>query len=269
MQNVGKEQVRVQSLMGAGVDPHVYKATASDIIKLQNADIIFYNGLHLEGRMTDQFKGLSKRGKPVYALTEKLSKDDLLTYMDDMDLADPHVWFDSKLWSQCAQEAADVLAEKDPENAIFYKDNASAYQKELEQLDAWGQKKANELPKAKRILVTSHDAYNYFGKAFDFQVIGIQGLSTVSEAGLADIVSMVDFIREKQIKAIFVETSVSQAAITRVSEDSGAAIGGELFSDSLGAPKEFLKTINGESYDVGTYTGMFKYNMETIVGALK
>lgn len=269
VQNVGQEHVKVQSLMGAGVDPHVYKATASDILKLQKADTIFYNGLHLEGRMADLFHNLSNRNKPVYPVARNLSQSSLIAFNDDPSLADPHVWFDPILWGQCALYVGEILAQQDPQHAADYKANALAYQSELKDLSQWGRSRIETLHPDQRILITSHDAYNYFGKAFGIDVIGIQGISTVSEAGLADIVSMVDFIKKRNVKAIFVETSVSPAAITRVSEDSGAKIGGELFSDSLGAPGELLTTPAQNSYDVGTYSGMFQYNMDTIVEGLK
>lgn len=263
VQEIGGEFVEIQSLMGPGVDPHLYKATASDLQKLRDADIIFYNGLHLEGRMTDVFESLSERGKAVFAVTDGVDKSLLLT-LNGKAGYDPHVWFDPRLWLQCGQKVLAELKKKDPINAMNYQRKGEIYDHALKQLYLWGTKLANTLPPFSKVLITSHDAYNYFGKAFGFQVIGVQGVSTVSEAGLADIVSTVDFIKKIKIKAIFIESSVSPAAIERISQDSGVKIGGKLFSDSLGGNGDIK-----DEYDVGNYLGMFKYNMTTIVKGLQ
>lgn len=260
---VGGELTEIESLMGPGVDPHLYRATASDLKKLSNADIIFYNGLHLEGRMIDIFEGLAERGKAVYAVADGIEKESLLALGGNAGY-DPHIWFDPRLWAQCLNKVIAELKNKDPANSKEYDSKGAAFKKELETLYLWGIQNAELLPKQSRILITSHDAYNYFGRAFGFQVIGVQGISTVSETGLADIVSTVDFIKKHKIKAIFIESSVSPAIIERISQDSGAKIGGKLFSDSLGSKCE----IEAE-YDVGNYIGMFKYNMHTIVTSLK
>jgi len=177
---------------------------------------------------------------------------------------DPHVWFDVPLWTECVAVVARGLSEVDPGSKATYEANAAALRKKNAALHEWAMKKAGELPQEKRILVTSHDAYNYFGKAYGFQVVGLQGVSTVTEAGLADVTKLVDFIKEKRVKAVFVESSVSHATIERISRDAGVKVGGELFSDAMGTPG---KMENG--YDVGTYEGMIKHNLNTIVEALK
>lgn len=260
---VGGEFIETTSLMGPGVDPHLYRATASDLKKLSTAEIIFFNGLHLEGRMTDVFEGLAARGKAVFAVSDGIDRMRLLPLQGSSGY-DPHVWFDPRLWAECTDKVVHELAKKDPSNRAAYEARGAVFKKELNDFFIWGEGLSATLAKNARILITSHDAYNYFGRAFGFQVIGVQGVSTISEAGLADIVSTVDFIKKHQVKAIFVESSVSPAAIERISKDSGAQVGGKLFSDSLGGKGEIIC-----GYDVGNYGGMFKYNMETIVRGLK
>lgn len=264
VKSVGGDRVTVQALMGPGVDPHLYKATASDVARLQRADVIFYNGLMLEGKMQELFTQMSKAKRKVYAVTDDLAKTKLLSPPDFQGHHDPHVWFDVQIWTECAATVARGLTEADPAGKDTFNSNLAALQKKNAALHEWSVKKAGELVKDRRILVTSHDAYNYFGRAYDFQVVGLQGISTVTEAGNADVAKLVDFIKEKKLKAIFVESSVSHATIERISKDSGAKIGGELFSDAMGAVGQME---NG--YDLGTYEGMIKHNLTTIVDALK
>lgn len=262
--NVGGDAVAVEGLMGAGVDPHLYKATASDITKLQNADVIFYNGLVLEGKMADLFSKLARKKKFVYPVTESVPESELLEPAQFEGHYDPHVWFDVRMWSKCVETVERGLAEFAPERAALFRANAEAYRKRLAALHEWALAKAAELPRERRILVTSHDAYNYFGRAYGFQVVGLQGISTVTEAGSADMVKLVDFIKRQKVKAIFVETSVPHATIERISKDAGVKIGGELFSDAMGTPGQMER-----DYDLGTYEGMVKHNLNTIVEALK
>src|SRR5687767_483491 len=264
VKSVGGEHVEVHGLMGPGVDPHLYKATASDVLKLQQANVIFYNGLLLEGKMQELFGQMARKKKFVYAVTEDLPKDQLLEPASMGGHYDPHVWFDVPLWSQCANKVAEGLSEFDPSRKTSYEKRAVELQKKMGDLHQWALKKAAELPKEKRIVVTSHDAFNYFGRAYDFQVVGLQGISTVTEAGVADMAKMVDFIKKANVPAVFVESSVAHATINRISTDAGVKIGGELFSDAMGTPGQIE---NG--YDLGTYEGMIKHNLETIVKALK
>lgn len=264
VRNVGGNRVEVHALMGPGVDPHLYKATASDVLKLQQAKVIFYNGLLLEGKMQELFRQMAQKKKFVYAVTEGLSKDQLLTPAAFGGHPDPHVWFDVPLWSQCADKVVAGLTACDPAGKAVYEQNAAALKKKHQELHQWALKKASELPTERRILVTSHDAFNYFGRAYGFKVVGLQGISTVTEAGVADMAKLVDFIRENKLPAVFVESSVSHATIDRISKDAGVKIGGELFSDAMGTPGQIE---NG--YDLGTYEGMIKHNLTTIVNALK
>ena len=264
VKQVGGDRVEVSGLMGAGVDPHLYKATAADVSRLQQAEVIFYNGLVLEGKMTDIFTKLARTKKFVYPLAEGVPEKRLLEPPQFEGHYDPHVWFDVELWALCAQTVVKGLAEFSPGDREYFERRGKEVAARLLGLHEWALKKAAELPKENRILVTSHDAYNYFGRAYDFQVVGLQGVSTVTEAGLADMAKLVDFIRQKRVKAIFVESSVSPATIQRIAKDAGVRVGGELFSDAMGTPGQME---NG--YDLGTYEGMIKHNLTTIVEALK
>lgn len=264
---IGGERVAVQSLMGPGVDPHLYKATAPDVIKLQKADIIFYNGLHLEGRMTDVFTRVARQGRPIYALSESMPEDRLLHPAGSEGLEDPHVWFDPELWVFGVDIVLEGLSTFDPDGADYYSARAQKVRAEILATHEWARDRIAKVPTEKRILVTSHDAFAYFGRAYDFRVVAIQGISTVTEAGLADVVAMIDFIKRENVPAIFVESSVPRATIERVSRDSGARVGGELFSDALGA-KGDIHTFAGVSYDVGTWSGMLRHNVNTVVNAL-
>jgi ABC-type metal ion transport system, periplasmic component/surface adhesin len=258
---VGGDAVAAQVLMGPGVDPHLYKATANDVLKLNRAELIFYSGLMLEGKMTEVFERMKKSGKHAYAVTAELPKSRLL---GEGAHPDPHVWFDVELWALCVDVVEKRLSDARPEQATVFAANAARVREEMAELHRWAKTKAAELPEEKRVLVTSHDAYAYFGRAYGFQVVGLQGISTVSEAALADVAKLTDFIRARGLKAIFVESSVSPAAIRRIAKDAGVAVGGELFSDAMG-PRGQVE--NG--YDVGTYEGMIKHNLHTIVEALK
>jgi manganese/zinc/iron transport system substrate-binding protein len=261
---VGGDRVAAEVLMGLGVDPHLYKATAADVLELQRADVVFYNGLLLEGKMTEVFERMAKSGKRVHAVTASLPAERLLKPEDFEGHPDPHVWFDVELWSLCLEEVAARLAEAAPAQKEIFEANARRARESLAGLHSWAKVKAAELPVERRVLVTSHDAYNYFGRAYGFQVIGLQGISTVSETALADMAKLTDFIKARGLKAVFVESSVSHATIERIASDSGARIGGELFSDAMGSPGQME---NG--YDLGTYDGMIRHNLHTIVEALK
>lgn len=264
VRQVAGDRAQIEGLMGAGVDPHLYKPVAADVLKLQRADVIFYNGLHLEGKMTELFERLGGGKRAIYAVTADLPPDRLLSPAEFEGLHDPHVWFDVELWSRCVAVVERGLSAADPANAAYYAERAVAARQRMADLHRWALAKAAELPAEKRVLVTSHDAYNYFGRAYGFTVVGLQGISTASEAGLADVARLVDFIKARGIRAIFVESSVPHATIERVAADSGAKVGGELFSDAMGTPGEMQ---NG--YDLGTYEGMVRHNLTTIVEALK
>ncbi len=261
---IGGEDVKVSTLMGPGVDPHLYKPTAADAATLSKADVIFYNGLMLEGRMADLFARISRGGKKVYAVTESVDESQLLEPPEFEGHHDPHLWMDVSLWAQTIPTIVQGLSEAAPDKAEEFKKNAETLKAKLTALDAWCKEQVASIPEASRILVTSHDAYNYFGKAYGFKVVGLQGVSTVSEAALADMASLVDFIQSTGVKAIFVESSVNPAAINRVAEDAKVKVGGELYSDAMGQPGE-----KKDGFETGTYEGMIRYNMTTMVNALK
>lgn len=261
---VGGSRVSVSQLMRPGVDPHLYKPTSADAAALSQADVIFYNGLMLEGRMGGLFERLKSAGRKVFAVAETIPANDLLEPAEFEGHYDPHLWFDAALWSKTVPGIVAGLSAADPDGAEEFQQNGKALQQRLLELDAWCRQMAASIPEESRILVTSHDAYNYFGRAYGFRVVALQGISTVSEAALADMASMADFIRQQNVKAIFVETSVNPAAMRRVAQDADVAIGGELFSDALGEPGQIL-----DGFDVGTYEGMMRYNLNTIINALR
>lgn len=265
---VGGDAVELTALMGPGVDPHLYKPTRRDVTAIQRAEVIFYNGLHLEGRMTDILEMQAARGRPVFALTDGVARERLLEVADEGGVLDPHIWLDPLLWRETVSVVVSALRAADPGRGELFVERGAAVVAELTALDAWARERIAQVPEAQRVLITSHDAYSYFGRAYGFQVIGVQGISTVSEAGLADVVQIVEFIRTRGVKAVFVESSVSPRLIERISTDSGAVLGGELFSDSMGKPGD-VREVGGESYDVGTYFGMVKHNVNQIVEALR
>ncbi len=264
VRQVAGDRAEVAALMGPGVDPHLFKPVASDVLRLQRADVIFYHGLLLEGKMSDLLTRLARGQRHVYAITESVPEARLLHPDGHEGHPDPHVWFDVELWRTCVDAVERGLAAADPARAADYARRAEEARARLAALHAWALAKAAELPPERRVLVTSHDAYNYFGRAYGFEVVGLQGISTATEAGLADVARLADFIRQRGVRAIFVESSVSPATLRRVAADAGVRIGGELFSDALGAPGEVV-----HGHDVGTYEGMVRHNLATIVEALK
>ena len=260
---IGGDQILLQTLMGAGVDPHLYKASEGDVTKLYNADIIFYSGLHLEGKLVDIFEKMQGK-KNTVSVGDRLPKDQLISSANFASNYDPHVWFNIQFFKQFAQIVADELSKADAENAEIYAENNKKYQAKLDNLEAEIKSTIETLPREKRILVTAHDAFNYFGKAYDFEVVGLQGISTATEAGVRDVQKLSEFIIDNDVKAIFVESSVPRRTIEALqaavlSKKHNVEIGGSLYSDALGNP----------GTEEGTYIGMFRYNVNTIVNALK
>lgn len=260
--NVGGQHVDVIQLLGPGTDPHLYKPTRDDVQSILAADLVFYSGLMLEGKMGDTLVRAG-RNKPVYAVTEAIDESLLLEPEDAQGHFDPHVWNDIQAWSQCVEVVRQGLADFDPAHAEEYQANAQQYLQELHALHAYGLETMQTVPKQNRIMVTSHDAFNYFGRAYDLQVLGVQGLSTESEAGLQRINGLVDLLIDKQVRAVFVESSVPQKNIEALVNGAAARgqvvkIGGELFSDAMG---------KAGSYE-GTYVGMMDHNITRVVRAL-
>lgn len=268
VEDIGGDRIHLTGMMNPGVDPHLYKAKPSDIQNLQRAQVIFYNGLFLEGKIGDVLKKLAGKGKAVYAVTATIPEARLLEPPEFAGNYDPHVWFDPTLWQHAIGVVVDGLSRADPSQAKFFVGNGAKVQKDYLAIHAWAIDAVSQIPPSARILVTSHDAFNYFGLAYGFQVVGVQGISTATEAGLADMVKMVDFIKQRGVRAIFVESTVAPAAIESISRDAGVKIGGELFSDAMGIPGE-TETRRGDTYDLGSYEGMIKHNVYRIVDALK
>lgn len=263
VKNIGGDAINIEGLMGSGVDPHLYKASEGDVTKLVNADVIFYNGLHLEGKLVDVFEKMEGQNKTQVALAETIDKGQLIGSEYFASNYDPHVWFNVDFFKLFARKVTQVLSEKDPENAKTYIQNEEKYFEELDALKKDIQGVVDVLPKEERILITAHDAFNYFGEAYDFKVVGLQGLSTATEAGVQDVQKLAAFIIEHNVKAIFVESSVPKRTIEALqqavkSKDHDVKIGGTLYSDALGD----AGTIEG------TYVGMYRYNIKTIVSAL-
>lgn len=259
---IGGDRVRVESLMGPGVDPHLYKASESDVRRLAEADLILYNGLHLEGKMGDILEKMG-RNRPVLAVTGAMPESELVDPPEYEGLYDPHVWFDVGLWSRTVEPVVEALSELSPADAETFRERGDAYRAELEALDAWVASEIERIPPELRVLVTAHDAFGYFGRAYGVEVVGIQGISTLAEAGLRDVERVVELVVEREIPAIFVESSVPRRTVEAVlaaARERGhqVTIGGELFSDSLGAAGS----------PEGTYEGAVRYNVSTIVDAL-
>jgi manganese/zinc/iron transport system substrate-binding protein len=260
VRNIGKDRVQIEQIMGSDVDPHLYRANSADMEKLNQADIIFYSGLHLEGKMGEILDQLGKK-IPSFGVGEYLDHAKVLS---EGETHDPHIWFDVQLWSEAGGFVRDALVLFDPPHADEYKARADAYQKELAALHEEVKIKIATIPKANRVMITSHDAFRYFGRAYDIEVHGVQGISTEAEASLKDVEKLVSLIVERNVKAVFVESSVNPRNVQSIIEGCQArghkvAPGGQLFSDAMGA----------DGTPEGTYPGMVRHNTETIVKALR
>lgn len=257
---IGGERVNVKSLMGPSVDPHLYNATHGDIQKIEDADIAFYNGLNLEMNMVDIFNEMSKT-KTVLAIGETVPKEKLLK--DETGAIDPHIWFELDLWQQALNAAVEELKSYSPEDADYFEGNKQQYFAEIEKLKQEAAKLA-DIPKEQRVLVTAHDAFGYFGRLHDIEVVGLQGLSTDAEIGVSDIQDTIKIIKEYNVPAVFIESSINASSIEAViegakSEGLEVTLGGELYSDAMGE----------KGTEEGTYIGMYRYNVNTIYDALK
>jgi manganese/zinc/iron transport system substrate-binding protein len=262
VQNVGGERVQVSTLMGAGVDPHLYKASEGDVIDLGLADVIFYNGLHLEAGMARVLERIADQRVSV-AVTDPIDRSTLFSPPQFQGNYDPHVWFDVAMWMEATEQVRQTLIAIDPTHAALYQQNSEAYLEQLKALDACVLAQAQRVPPEKRVLITAHDAFNYFGRAYGFEVRGLQGISTATEAGTLDVQDLAEFIVERQIPAIFVESSVPRRTIEAVQAAVRARgydvqVGGQLYSDAMGSA----------GTPDSTYIGMVRHNIDTIVNAL-
>lgn len=264
VEQIGGEHVEVEGLMGPGIDPHGYQASSSDVEKLAEADVVAYNGLHLEGQMGEVFDNLEKQNKEIIVLEEAIPTEHLLESEDASMNFDPHIWFSTSNWKIATDYVVERLITLDPANEEYYAANGKQYQSELTELDQYIKDRIKEIPEESRYLVTAHDAFQYFGNEYAFNVIGLQGLNSQTEIGTRDISELAEFIAEQKIKAIFVESSVSSRTIESLQaaiENLGwkVEIGGELYSDALGDSEN-----NAE-----TYLKMYQANIDTIINALK
>jgi manganese/zinc/iron transport system substrate-binding protein len=264
VRQVGGDHVDLTTLMGPGVDPHLYKASEGDVQRMAQADVVLYNGLDLEGRMTEVFEQMERRQITTSALAAEAVPESLRIGSEEyVGNHDPHVWFDVALWARVAQHVGEVLAQKDTARAEVYRANAQAYAQQLDSLDQYVIQQAQRIPEAQRVLITSHDAFSYLGRAYDIEVRGLQGISTASEAGAGDVQALANFVVERRIPAIFVETSVSPRGIQAVREAVRAKgfevrVGGTLYGDALG----------DAGTPEGTYEGAVRHNIDTIVQGL-
>jgi len=261
--HVAGDRAAVTGVMGEGVDPHLYKPVASDVRRIMAADVVLYNGLKLEGRMDDIFERASARGRIVRPVAAMVDASYLLEPADAAGHADPHVWMDVKAWMAATEAVAIALCQADPDGCETYRENANAYRVELARLDGYVRSVLGSIPPSNRVLVTAHDAFNYFGRAYGLEVMGIQGISTESEAGLADVSRLVDLLINRGIPAVFVESSVPEKYVRALIEGAAArghevAVGGELFSDAMGPQGSWE----------GTYIGMIDHNASTVARAL-
>ncbi|AXJ00210.1 manganese/zinc/iron transport system substrate-binding protein [Cyclonatronum proteinivorum] len=261
VQQIAGDFVRIEGLMGPGVDPHLYRATPADVRRLERADLIIYNGLFLEARLSEVLARMPERS---FAAAQQLDRVRLIEATDFGGTFDPHVWFDVSIWAEVVRLTADRLITLIPEASEEIQANADAYIQELTALHEWVKAEIASIPENRRVLITAHDAFGYFGRAYNIEVRGIQGLSTQSEAGLQDISRMVRFIMDNEIPAIFLESSIAprsvQSLMNGVRERGGTvSLGGELFSDAMGA----------RNTPEGTYVGMVQHNVNIITGALR
>ena len=265
VRQVAGDAVDLTTLMGPGVDPHLYRASEGDVQTMAAADLVLYNGLHLEGKMTDVFGQMNKRSVPTSALAEAAVPDSLLIPSSEYASSyDPHVWFDVELWRRVTQHVGEVLAARDTAHAALYRRNAEAYAQRLDSLDRYVTAQAERVPPDRRVLITSHDAFRYLGRAYNIDVRGLQGISTATEAGTQDVQTLADFVAKRKIPALFVESSVSPRGIEAVQKAVEArgfevTVGGTLYGDALG----------DRGTPTGTYVGALRHNIDTIVEGLR
>ncbi|MBX3419002.1 MAG: zinc ABC transporter substrate-binding protein [Pirellulaceae bacterium] len=262
VQAVGGEHVRVEQMMSAGVDPHLYKPTRDDVRLVMKADVVVSSGLHLEGKLSETLEKLA-RTKPVYSIADGLPPELLIRDGDSQEAVDPHIWMDISLWGQGASALAEWLADFDPTHAGDYRRNATEYVDQLEQLHRFATETIHTIPESQRYFVTSHDAFRYFGRAYQLEVVGVQGFSTESEAGLRRVNAIVNLLVERQIRSVFFESSVASRSLQAIVEGASARgrqieIAGPLYSDAMG---------EAGTYE-GTYIGMMDHNITTVARAL-
>lgn len=267
---IGGERVVVRGLMGPGVDPHSYVPRLSDTGLLERADLVLYSGLHLEGRFQSTLEAMAGRGRAVIAVSSGVPRELLLVPQASFEGAkDPHFWGDPALWARAIDPVVAGLVAIDPDGADEFQSRAEAYRAELADLLEWAGRQVAAVPPERRVLATSHDAFFYFGRAFGFEVRGLQGVSTAAEAGVRDRTMLVDFLRQRGVRTVFAETSINPKAIAAVAAEAGANVSAQaLFSDALGTPGDTFE-VDDRQYDRGTYAGMMAHNINAIVSELR
>jgi manganese/zinc/iron transport system substrate-binding protein len=267
---IGGDRVEVKGLMGPGVDPHSHVPRLSDTRLLEKADVVLYSGLHLEGKFQATLEAMAGRGGNVVAVSDGVPGDLLLAPQEDFEgTKDPHFWGDPALWSLAVKTVVEALSKADPEGRAGYEERGRVYQAELAELDRWAREKVAQVPEGQRVLVTSHDAFFYFGRAYGFRVRGLQGVSTAAEAGVRDRAELVKFLRESGVRTVFSETSIHAKGIAAVAAEAGVRVSEDaLFSDALGEPGDVV-VIDGIPSDRGTYLGMMRHNIHSVVEGLK
>ena len=263
VESIGGEAVSVEGLMGPGVDPHLFKASAGDVVLMAEADIIIYNGLHLEGKMGDVFEQMRSLQINTVAVAEGIPDSLLIESELFQGNYDPHIWLDASLWKQAAADVVEALVTVDPAHADTFHSRYARFAASLDEMDQYVRQEVSVIPSAQRVVITSHDAFGYFGKAYGFEVLGLQGITTAAEAGTADVRRIASVVTERRIPAMFIESSVSSRGIEAVREAVRARgfeviIGGTLYGDALGEPASAT----------GSYLGMLRHNTDTIVEAL-
>lgn len=271
VEKITGNRFRITALMGPGVDPHIYKPTSKDILALSKADIVIFHGMMLEGRLTEALANGKKRGILTFDATAALPNDQIIfpgEHTEDNKHPDPHVWFDPKIWSSVAKEFTQMISHFDPAEKNLYATNLQSFTDEILLIENWALEQMDSIPKSQKKLITSHDAFQYFGRAMGLEVVALQGVSTTTEAGLGDRANLVDLIKAQNIPAIFVESSVNPDAIKEIASECKVTIGGELFSDALGSKEHSSVGPQGRIFPANTWSGMMVHNITTIVKAL-
>ncbi len=266
---IGGDHIEVVSLMKPGVDPHSYQASAQDITNLHSADFVLFHGLSLEGKIARVLENVKMKGKFHFSPCVALPKEQLIQGEDTSAPIDPHLWFSPDLWIQCGHLLSQKFSEFLPQNQESFASNFLQFKQSVKELDHWGKALVGGLPETSRTLITSHDAFRYFGRHFDIRVVALQGINTIAEAGLADRTNLVDFIRKHHSPALFVESSVNPKALKEIARETGSVIGGTLFSDALGSDSQFAQGPKGENLPTSTWQGMMAHNLRTIEKALQ
>ena len=261
----------ITPLMGPGVDPHIYKPSSRDILALSKASLVIYHGMMLEGRLSEALAHGKQKGISIYNATSSLADTQIISTNKNNSSQlhpDPHVWFDPKIWAFIVKEFTNKITEYAPSEKEVFKKNAKVFLEEIKKIEQWGLNEIKKIPSEQRTIVTSHDAFQYFGRSMGLKVVALQGISTTAEAGLGDRANLVDLIRKYKIPAIFIESSVNPSAIEEIAKECNVVVGGELFSDALGSKEEFAIGPNGTQYRANTWEGMMVHNINTIVKAL-